>query len=105
MLGIYIDGFPLLPDACAVMSSLVVANLPAFLQVPDFHFTQSFIKDSENSENAWINIRHLEKDCDELETQGLSIHFEVEQFILNTNTKVIGEQVVSLIFLARATAK
>ena len=87
------------------MSSLVVANLPAFLQMPDFHFMQSFLKDSESSENAWINIHHLEKDCDELETQGLPIHFEVAQFIPNTNTKVIGEQVIKFNFLARATAK
>ena len=50
-------------------------------------------------------VINLEKDCDELETQGLPIHFEVEQFIPNTNTKVIGEQIVKFKFFGKGDSK
>ena len=44
------DGFPLFKDVAAFVSSLVCANLPAMLQMPDFHFCHInyLLKDGEN---------------------------------------------------------
>ena len=67
------DGFHLFKDVAAFLSSLVCANLPAMLQMPDLHFINYLLKDGENSEHAWVNIRDGEKDSRELEKEGLSL--------------------------------
>ena len=41
--GIFTDGFPLFKGIAATLSCLVLANLPAMLQMPDFHFLNFFV--------------------------------------------------------------
>jgi hypothetical protein len=62
---------PTFRDTAATQSSLVLANLPAMLQMPDFHFSIDFlIKSSENSPDTWLLIRNLEKEVSLMDKRG-----------------------------------
>ena len=73
--GIFTDGFPLFKGIAATLSCLVLANLPAMLQMPDFHFLNFFVKDGESSPSTWFLICTVEPEATELEESGITLDF------------------------------
>ena len=107
VVGLYMDGFPLLKGVSAFMCSLVLANLAQLMQMPDFHFPNFFVKDGENSPPAWLFIRDAEKVCSKLEAEDICLDFHRPDNLLvpHTTIKLQGPKTIRLKFFAKGDSK
>ena len=106
--GIYMDGFPLFKEVSAFLSCIVCANLPATLQMPDFHVVNSLLKDGENSQNAWVIIRDVEAAARDLEENGLMLKFsgyDDNLCLPKTSLKLNGEHKFRFQFFGKGDTK
>ena len=106
--GIFTDGFPLFKGIAATLSCLVLANLPAMLQMPDFHFLNFFVKDGESSPSTWFLIRNVESEATELEESGITLDFtgySNSMCLPKSNKKLNGRHHFRLKFFGKGDSK